>query len=66
MIDPPLEVLLERIPSKYALVIATTKRAHQINEGSLPLVDVDSTNPVTIALHEIAAGRIRVERPREL
>mgnify|MGYP005871988723 CR=1 FL=1 len=66
MIDPPLEVLLEKIPSKYALVIAATKRAHQINEGTLALVDVDSTNPVSMALHEIAVGKIRVEWLKEL
>jgi DNA-directed RNA polymerase subunit omega len=62
MIKPPLEVLLERVSNKYALVIAVAKRARQLKEGHLPMVDVPSTNPVTVALEEIAAGKVRVER----
>jgi DNA-directed RNA polymerase subunit omega len=65
VIRPPLEELLEQIDSKYALVLAAAKRARQLKEGSLPLVDIDSTNPVTIALEEIATGRIRVEAPAD-
>lgn len=65
MIRPPLEELLEQVDSKYALVLAAAKRARQLKEGGLPLVDVDSTNPVTIALEEIATGRIRIEAPTD-
>ena len=64
MIKPPLEALLDRVDSKYALVIVAAKRARQLKEGALPLVDVDSTNPVSVALEEIAAGKIRYEAPR--
>jgi DNA-directed RNA polymerase subunit omega len=62
MIRPPLESLLDRVDNKYALVIATAKRARQLKEGHLPMVDVASNNPVTVALEEIAAGKIRIER----
>jgi DNA-directed RNA polymerase subunit omega len=61
VIKPPLEELLEQVDTKYALVLATAKRARQIKDGGLPLVDIDSTNPVTIALEEIATGKIRIE-----
>jgi len=64
VIKPPLEALLDRVESKYALVIVAAKRARQLKEGALPLVDVDSGNPVTVALEEIAAGKIRFEAPR--
>ncbi|MDR7427293.1 MAG: DNA-directed RNA polymerase subunit omega [Armatimonadota bacterium] len=64
MIKPPLEALLDRVESKYALVIVAAKRARQLKEGALPLVDVDSSNPVSVALEEIAAGKIRYEAPR--
>lgn len=64
MIKPPLEALLDRMESKYALVIAAAKRARQLKEGALPLVDVESSNPVTVALEEIAAGKIRYEAPK--
>jgi DNA-directed RNA polymerase subunit omega len=65
MIRPPIEVLLERVPNKYALVMLAAKRAQQLAGAQLPLVDVDSQNPVTIALEEVAAGRVRLEWPRE-
>lgn len=64
MIKPPLEALLGRVENKYALVIVAAKRARQLKEGSLPLVDVDSASPVTVALEEIAAGKIRFEMPK--
>ncbi len=62
MIRPPLESLLEKVDNKYALVIAVAKRARQLKEGHLPMVDIASNNPVTMALEEIAAGKIRIER----
>jgi len=63
MIKPPLESLLDRVESKYALVIVAAKRARQLKEGALPLVDVESSSPVTVALEEIGAGKIRYEAP---
>ncbi|MGH2627926.1 MAG: DNA-directed RNA polymerase subunit omega [Anaerolineales bacterium] len=64
MIKPPLEALLDRVDNKYALVIVAAKRARQLKEGALPMVDVESASPVTIALEEISAGKIRYEAPR--
>lgn len=64
MIKPPLEALLGRVENKYALVIVAAKRARQLKEGALPMVEVDSGNPVTVALEEIAAGKIRFELPK--
>jgi len=64
VIKPPLEALLERVDNKYALVIVAAKRARQIKEGALSVVDLDTRNPVTAALEEIAAGKIRYEMPK--
>jgi DNA-directed RNA polymerase subunit omega len=64
VIKPPLEALLDRVDNKYALVIVAAKRARQLKEGALPMVDVETANPVTIALEEISAGKIRYEAPR--
>ncbi|WP_394804676.1 DNA-directed RNA polymerase subunit omega [Clavibacter capsici] len=66
IIDPPIDELLSKVDSKYALVIFASKRARQINdyyadlhEGSLfdnvgPLVDstIDD-KPLSVAMHEI-------------
>jgi DNA-directed RNA polymerase subunit omega len=65
MIRPPLETLLDKVDNKYALVIGVAKRARQLKEGQLPMVDIPSTNPVTVALEEIAAGKVRAEKPSE-
>ena len=65
--NPPIDELLERASSKYALVIFAAKRARQINtyynqidDGILefvgPLVDPGMhEKPLTIALREIHA-----------
>jgi DNA-directed RNA polymerase subunit omega len=65
MIRPPLESLLEKIENKYGLVVAVAKRARVLKEGQLPMVDVASSNPVTVALEEIAAGKIRIDKSKE-
>ena len=65
MIRPPLESLLEKIENKYALVVSVAKRARVLKEGQLPMVDVASNNPVTVALEEIAAGKIRIDKSKD-
>jgi DNA-directed RNA polymerase subunit omega len=71
IIDPPIDDLLTKVDSKYALVIFASKRARQINdyyadlhEGSLfdnvgPLVDstVDD-KPLSVALREINEDKL--------
>ena len=73
MIQPRIDALLDRVESRYAIVIAAAKRARQINnyhhqlgEGTFddfppPLVESRSKNYLTIALEEIAQGKIEVE-----
>jgi len=49
---------LDAVGSKYALVIVAAKRASQIRAGARRLVDTKSTNVLTIAMEELAAGKI--------
>lgn len=49
---------LDKLESKYAMVILAAKRARQLKDGARKLIDTRSTNPLTIALEEIAAGMI--------
>ncbi len=70
--DPPIDRLLERADSKYALVTYAAKRARQINayysqldEGLLenvgPLVETrPQEKPLSIALREIDAGLLTI------
>jgi DNA-directed RNA polymerase subunit omega len=41
-------------------VVLAAKRAKQIKEGAPVLIETASTNPLTIALEEIAAGKVTV------
>jgi DNA-directed RNA polymerase subunit omega len=73
MIQPRIDSLLESVDSRYALVIVAAKRARQINnyhhqlgEGTFddfppPLVESRSKNYLTIALEEVAQGKIATE-----
>lgn len=59
MIYPSPDKIDEAIDSKYKLVILASKRAKQLKEGARAMVTpADSSNPLTIALEEIAAAKI--------
>ncbi|MBO7209055.1 MAG: DNA-directed RNA polymerase subunit omega [Clostridia bacterium] len=60
MICPPLSKLTDKIESRYSMVIASAKRAREISEGAEVLVECDSKKPVTIAIEEIAEGKVQV------
>jgi DNA-directed RNA polymerase subunit omega len=73
MMYPRIDDLLRNVDdSRYALVIAAAKRARQINnyhhqlgEGTFedfppPLVESRSKNYLTMALEEVAEGKIKV------
>ncbi len=78
IIDPPIDELLTKVDSKYALVIFASKRARQINdyyadlhEGSLynnvgPLVDstIDD-KPLSVAMREINEGKLLLKQLAE-
>jgi len=52
------------VPNRYSLVVLAAKRAKQIREGSPVLINTTSTNWLTIALEEIAAGKVNyIEAP---
>ena len=71
LISPRIDKLLEHVDSDYASVVVAARRARQINsyyhnlgEGTFdefppPMVDTGSKNYLTIALEEVAAGKIR-------
>ena len=73
MIKPRVDKLMERTDSHYTAVVVAAKRARQLNsyyralgEGTYeeytpPMVEIDSDNYLTIALEELAAGKINYE-----
>ena len=76
VIEPKIETLLEDVDSKYTLVILAAKRAREINsyysqlgegrgEYVPPLIETGGlrNKPLSIALQEIAEGKVEFERP---
>ncbi|MDO8682937.1 MAG: DNA-directed RNA polymerase subunit omega [Armatimonadota bacterium] len=59
MIYPSGDKLEKVVESKYSLVVLAAKRAKQLREGAPKLIETSSTNPLTVALEEIAAGKVR-------
>jgi DNA-directed RNA polymerase subunit omega len=71
VISPRIDHLLEQVDSNYASVIVAAKRARQINsyyhnlgEGTFdefppPMVESGSKNYLTIALEEVAEGKLK-------
>lgn len=62
MMYPSIDSLTSKFDSKYTIVVAAAKRARQLVEGAPRLVDVKTTKPVSIALFELDAGKIKIER----
>ena len=56
MLKPSIDALLDRVNSKYSLVILASKRAHELEAGAEPTLDsFDSIKRVGQALEEIEA-----------
>jgi len=64
MINPSIDILVTKVDSKYTLVVLAAKRARELMDGSLPLVDSKSHKQVTIALEEIAQDKLTYERTK--
>ena len=54
----PIEKLREKIGGSYQLVIVAARRTRQLVNGAPKLVDVECAKPSTLALWEIAEGKI--------
>ena len=58
MTQVAIEELLKRSGSVYKLVILAAKRAKELAEGALPLIETDQRKVTTVALEEILQGRV--------
>lgn len=69
MMRPSYDELLKKVDnSPFTLVTLAMKRAKQLNTGAVKLLETNSSKPVTIALEEIAAGKIiprNTQKPAE-
>lgn len=60
IVEPSVTDLLKIVDNRYSLVIATAKRARQIEAGAAILTSKDDKVPVTIAADEIAEGKVKI------
>lgn len=58
-----VEDCLAKIPNRFELVHAAAIRVKQMAKGSRTLITGIRNKPSVMALREIAAGAIKVERP---
>ncbi len=64
MRQPSLDILMKRVESKYELVVAAAKRARRLTEMSQAKGEELPLKAVSIALEEIADGKLYIERPK--
>ena len=50
MLKPSIDTLLDKVPSKYSLVILEAKRAHELEEGAAPTQEFKSVKSTLRAL----------------
>ncbi|MBX6377710.1 MAG: DNA-directed RNA polymerase subunit omega [Clostridia bacterium] len=60
-----MDELMDKVDSKYTMVVLAAKRARQLVEGAAPSIHPTSSKPVTVALEELAAGKLSFERQRQ-
>lgn len=58
LVKPTLEKLLPKVENRYTLAILVAKRARQLVDGAMPLLESESPNLVTLACEELASNRI--------
>ncbi len=56
-----IEETIGNAESKYRLAMMASRRARQINDGALVLIQTKALKPTSIALEEFALGEFKVE-----
>lgn len=58
MLYPAMSKLNAYVPNRYMLVNVVARRARQIAENAEEAGEILEEKPVTLAIHEVAAGRL--------
>ena len=65
MLEPPMNKLLQQVPSRYMLANVVAQRARQVatqaEDAGISLED----KPVTIAIREVAEGKVVLDEEEE-
>ena len=60
MLKPSIDTLLDKVPSKYSLVILEAKRAHELEAGAASTQEFKSVKSTLRALEEIESGNVTI------
>ena len=63
MYRPSINELSNIGDSRYTLVMLAAKRSREIVDGAEPLIETESSKPVSIAIEELVEGKITYHRP---
>ena len=58
MLYPAMNKLTDQVPNRYLLVNVVARRARQIAEAAEEAGEPLDEKPVTLAIHEVAEGRL--------
>ena len=65
MNKPPIDYICQKVDSRYTLVVESAKRARQLIDGALPLIDRKDRKPLSCAMEEIDRGLLVYHRNLE-
>jgi DNA-directed RNA polymerase subunit omega len=65
MKQPSLDILMDKVDSKYTLVLVVAKRARAIMEEAIHEDLAKGVKPVSISLEEIAQSKLNYESTQE-
>lgn len=65
LIYPSIDSLMQKVDSKYSLVVIVSKRARELQDLEQASGDAQHKKPVTQALEEVNGGIITYHRDRE-
>ena len=62
MLYPSIDKLLEKVPSKYSLIILASKRSHDMHvNGNMQLDQYESVKMVGKSLEEVIEGKLYIK-----
>lgn len=62
---PPLNQLMQKVDSKYTLIVLAAKRARMLISQDAEMINENQSNPVSIALNDITEGKVSWKRTKE-
>ena len=65
MNKPAIDNICQKVDSRYTLVVESAKRARQLIDGALPMIDRKDRKPLSCAVEEINRGLLTYDNPAE-